>query len=206
MKKQILKTSVLAAVLLSMGMGMAHASTGGATLNVTATLGAATCELDVKGGGVTGNNGAYQLDIGKVNTTDISVLNPSTTPPSAKNIEVNLVKCGPQYGATTANKFTPNAAIEMNVFGQTIDADKKIFNANSAADAGVAVYDHAGKAVKSGDKIQLTTTNEIDLSKPLALTQGEGMAAFKVGLVSKSSTLPKAQEVIAPVTFQVVYK
>ncbi|MCW7760722.1 fimbrial protein [Photorhabdus luminescens] len=203
MKKQILKTSVLAAVLLSMGMGMAHASTGGATVNVMATIGAATCELDVKGGGITGNNGAYQLDMGKFNTTDISVLS-SSAPPSAKDIKVNLVKCGSQYGTTTANKFTPNAAIEMNVFGQTIDTEKKIFNANSTADAGVAVYDHTGKAVQNGEKVKLTDTNEIDLSQ--SLIQGKGMAAFKVGLVSKSSTPPKAQEVIAPVTFQVVYK
>ncbi|MCT8344299.1 hypothetical protein LG003_15985 [Photorhabdus kleinii] len=197
MKKQILKTSVLAAVLLS--MGMAHASSG-TTVNVMATIGQATCELNVEGD-VTGSNGSYQLDMGNVKSLDVKTLQPSA-PTSAKNIEVKLVKCGSQYGNTASNKFTPSAAIEMNVFGQTIDTAKKIFNANSAATAGVAVY-HNGTAITSGEKINLTGTKEIDFAK--ALTEGEGMAAFKVALASKSGAAA-SQEVIAPVTFQVVYK
>ncbi|NHB62382.1 fimbrial protein [Photorhabdus sp. RW14-46] len=199
MKKQMMKTSVLAAVLLSMGMGMAHAS-GGATVNVMATIGAATCELDVKGD-ATGTKGSYQLDMGRFGAADVQTLQPAA-PLSAKNIEVKLVKCGPQYGSTTGNKFKPTAAIEMNVFGQTIDTGKKIFNANPGATAGVAVY-HKSNAIASGDKINLTDDKEIDFSQPL--TEGKGMAAFKVALVSKSG-VPAAQEVIAPVTFQVVYK
>ncbi|RAX01509.1 MULTISPECIES: hypothetical protein [unclassified Photorhabdus] len=86
MKKQILKTSVLAAVLLS--MGMAHAS-GGTTVNVMATIGQATCELNVEGD-VTGSNGSYQLDMGNVKSLDVKTLQPSA-PTSAKNIEVKLV-------------------------------------------------------------------------------------------------------------------
>ncbi|MER2470820.1 fimbrial protein [Photorhabdus laumondii] len=199
MKKQILKTSVLAAVLLSMGMGMAHAS-GGATVNVMATIGNATCELDVKGD-ATGAKGTYQLDMGKFDSADVQTLQASA-PLSAKNIEVQLVKCGSQYGDTVGKAFTPNAEIQMNVFGQTIDTEKKIFNANSDATAGVAVY-HKGAPIVSGTSVQLTDTSKITLGGPLS--EGKGMAAFKVALASKSS-IPAAQEVIAPVTFQVVYK
>ncbi|OCA56140.1 hypothetical protein [Photorhabdus namnaonensis] len=41
---------------------------------------------------------------------------------------------------------------------------------------------------------------------PTSPKDEKGMKKFKMALVSKSSTVPAAQEVIAPVTFQVVYE
>ncbi|TNH45443.1 fimbrial protein [Photorhabdus luminescens] len=202
MKKQILKTSVLAAVLLSMGMGMAHASTGGATVNVMATLGAATCELDVSGTGISGSKGAYALDMGMISPVNVST-NIATANSSGKELAVKLANCSNKMGSTgTGNKFTPKKDIKVQILGQTLTSNNQLFNANANADVGVAVYDGAN-AITKGTPITIADTTEFDPASP---TDGKGMKKFKVALVSKSSNLPAAQEVIAPVTFQIVYQ
>ncbi|MCW7547629.1 hypothetical protein OO184_06700 [Photorhabdus sp. APURE] len=204
MKKQILKTSVLAAVLLSMGMGMAHASTGGATVNVMATIGAATCELDVSGTGISGSKGAYALDMGMISPTNVST-NISTANSSGKEKElaVKLANCSNKMGSTgVGNKFTPKKDIKVQILGQTLENKDNLFNANAKADVGVAVYDGAN-AITKGTPITIADTTEFDPASP---TDGKGMKKFKVALVSKSSNLPEVQEVIAPVTFQIVYQ
>ncbi|WP_113024672.1 hypothetical protein [Photorhabdus laumondii] len=88
MKKQMMKTSILAAVLLSMGMGMAHASDG-ATVNVMASIDATTRDLNIEGMGIAGSKGAYTLDIGTARTSDISA-DINSTHSSGKELEVKL--------------------------------------------------------------------------------------------------------------------
>ncbi|EYU14993.1 fimbrial protein [Photorhabdus aegyptia] len=204
MKKQMMKTSVLAAVLLSMGMGMAHAS-GGATVNVLATIGASTCDLNVTGTDIAGNNGSYTLDMGTVTQSNIGT-DIATAHSLGKDLEVKLANCSNKMGnVTNSTKFTPSQDIQVQVLGQTLTGNDKIFNANAKADVGVAVYDTTNNAMTKATPIIIAAdAKEFDPASP---TDGEGMKKFKVALVSKSkTTVPAAQEVIAPVTFQVVYK
>ncbi|MFD0707331.1 hypothetical protein C6H64_10660 [Photorhabdus luminescens] len=66
----------------------------------------------------------------------------------------------------------------------------------------MAVYD-GNTAVTKAAPIVIADTTEFE---PVSPRDGKGMKKFKMALVSKSSAVPAAQEVIAPVTFQVVYK
>ncbi|EYU16002.1 hypothetical protein [Photorhabdus aegyptia] len=101
MKKQMMKTSILAAVLLSMGMGMAHASDG-ATVNVMASIGASTPDLNVEGTGIVGSKGAYTLDMGTVKTSDIGT-DIAAAHSSGKELEVKLANCSSKMGKTISN-------------------------------------------------------------------------------------------------------
>ncbi|MBS9435217.1 fimbrial protein [Photorhabdus hainanensis] len=201
MKKQMMKTSVLAAVLLSMGMGMAHAS-GGATVNVMASIGATTCDLNVTGTGIAGSNGSYTLDMGTVKTSDIGT-DIVAAHSLGKELEVKLANCSSKMGTAKSGKFTPSQNIQVHVLGQTLDGSNRLFNANAKADVGVAVYDNKNAVIDKATPIVIADTTEFDPASP---KDGKGMKKFKVALVSKSSAVPAAQEVIAPVTFQVVYK
>ncbi|QXF34898.1 hypothetical protein CE143_18325 [Photorhabdus luminescens] len=101
MKKQMMKTSILAAVLLSMGIGMAHASDG-ATVNVMASIGASTPDLNVEGTGIVGSKSAYTLDMGTVRTSDISA-DINSAHSSGKELEVKLANCSSKMGKTISN-------------------------------------------------------------------------------------------------------
>ncbi|EYU16001.1 hypothetical protein CE143_18330 [Photorhabdus luminescens] len=64
------------------------------------------------------------------------------------------------------------------------------------------MYD-GNTAVTKAAPIVIADTTEFEPTSP---KDGKGMKKCKMALVSKSSAVPAAQEVIAPVTFQVVYK
>ncbi|MFD0707332.1 hypothetical protein [Photorhabdus akhurstii] len=98
MKKQMMKTSILAAVLLSMGIGMAHASDG-ATVNVMASIGAST---PVEGTSIVGSKGAYTLDMGTVRTSDISA-DINNAHSSGKELEVKLTNRSSKMGKTISS-------------------------------------------------------------------------------------------------------
>ncbi|MER2474481.1 hypothetical protein [Photorhabdus laumondii] len=104
MKKQMMKTGILAAVLLSMGIGMAHASDG-ATVNVMASIGASTPDLNVEGTGIVGSKGAYTLDMGTVRTSDTSDISAdiNSAHSSGKELEVKLANCSSKMGKTISN-------------------------------------------------------------------------------------------------------
>ncbi|WP_387464749.1 fimbrial protein [Photorhabdus sp. RM323S] len=187
MKKQIMKTSVLAAVLLS--MGMAHATGGAVTgetvegntilLNVNAVITAPTCSfsLDSDGANIT-NNG--RLGLGSHSFSDVPS---SINLEEAKDLTVTLADCNGKTAQLAIGGTNPNNE-KAKFIGQTGDT--------------VAVQVFDGSVAMSTDapiSISVPTDAKTTIKKTL-----------KVGLIKAGSAAVGAGSVLVPLTFNLTYQ
>ncbi|MCA6220421.1 fimbrial protein [Photorhabdus antumapuensis] len=186
MKKQILKTSVLAAVLLSMGMGMAHAvDLASSQVTVTGKVAASTCVLNLE---ANGKKITDTLNLGQANKTDF-VTNDELVKP--QDLTVSLTSCsGDQFN--TSNQYAAGA--QLKISGSNVDSNK-YFGLKDGVAVGIK---NADKFVENGNGLDFVNANTADAAlKPLVL---------KVGLVAKDKDAVGAATVNAPLTFTLVSK
>ncbi|WP_323838905.1 fimbrial protein [Photorhabdus africana] len=189
MKKQMMKTSVLAAVLLSMGMGMAHAATGDvlghSTVVVNGSVGAATCEVKIDKG--------PEIKLGSVIASDFKTKDTLIAPQDLKVSLTNCTKITDSNGKVTSN-------VDLQIVGPNTQDGNKYFGLSSLKVGHVAV----GIAEKSSAITLLENGHKIPfagISDALATKNKE----FTVGLVAKDpTTLEAGMDISAPLTFQLI--
>ncbi|MCK3667677.1 fimbrial protein [Photorhabdus noenieputensis] len=180
-----MKTSVLAAVLLSMGMGMAHAADIGdsASVVVSGSIGAPTCALDIDKPGI---------KLGSVSSANFVANNALVSP---QNFTVSLTGCAAEVDL--AGNMKRN--VDLKIMGTNTADGKKYFGKGGAAAGSIAV----GLEVKgtpglleTDAKVQLA-----DLGDPFVGAKKD----FTVGLVAKDiSKVKTGESVSVPLTFQLV--
>ncbi|PQQ29043.1 hypothetical protein C6H64_13315 [Photorhabdus luminescens] len=191
MKKQMMKTSVLAAVLLS--MGMAHAVSGElfghSTVVVNGSVEATTCEVKIDKGNT--------IDLGKISQKIF------TTAGSGKlvgetDFKVSLTGCGDIINKADS-KLVPN--VDLKIVGPNTKDGAGYFGPTDIEAGNVAVgLMEKGKDVllKGDEKIELANTGD-----ELSAIQKE----FTVGLVAKDPTTVKAgMNISAPLTLQLIQR
>ncbi|MBS9422370.1 fimbrial protein [Photorhabdus caribbeanensis] len=192
MKKQMMKTSVLAAVLLSMGMGMAHAASGDVLANssvvVNAKVGAVSCEMSLSND---------ILDLGMA--TDADFAGKAGKLVKQQPLTVSLKKCDGIIDSKTKRSTT---AAKLVVRGTTIHGENTYFgNLGPDAKAGdVAVGLEDTKV--TGTLLQNETEFDFASDSNLADIKKE----FNVGLVVKDPNQVNAGNISVPLTFQLIQK
>ncbi|MBS9442394.1 fimbrial protein [Photorhabdus heterorhabditis] len=186
MKKQILKTSVLASVLLSMGMGMAHAADIGksANVNVSGSVAAPTCALNID---------KTDINLGTAAKADFIATNTLVKP---QDFTISLTGCDAEINQAD-NKMKRN--VDLKITGtQTLDGDG-YFGDSSAAVGSLAVG-----LVEKSKTVLLANNSKINFADQNTLSTA-ATKTFSVGLVAKNpSAVTAGTSVSAPLTFQLV--
>ncbi|AWK40721.1 hypothetical protein GPY51_08560 [Photorhabdus laumondii subsp. laumondii] len=192
MKKQMMKTSVLAAVLLSMGMGMAHAAAGDVLASnsvvVNGVVGAASCVLNVTDGGAS----TTSIDLGAINQSAIK----SGQLIGTKKIKVELGDCSQVVDSNDNTKLNTGVGLRISGTASTVSAD--YFAAPGDTNNKLAV------AVQNGSKF-LKPNDAVSFTKGALLT--DVMQELDVGMIAKTpSDVTAGMSVSVPLTFQLIEK
>ncbi|OWO82165.1 hypothetical protein B5C26_11275 [Photorhabdus luminescens] len=183
MKKQILKTSVLAAVLLSMGAAHALDIGDSASMVVSGSVGAPTCVLNISNSGIK-LDPALKADF---------VQNDALVKP--QDFTVSLTGCAAEING--AGNMARD--VDLKITGtHTADGDTYFGKAGALAGSlAVGLVEKNQVALlKHNAKIAFANAND-----PFANAKKE----FTVGLVAKDTNAVKAGESVSvPLTFQLV--
>ncbi|MEK9498532.1 fimbrial protein [Photorhabdus sp. P32] len=181
MKKQILKTSVLAAVLLSMGAAHADNIGDSASMVVSGSVGAPTCTVKID---------KPSIELGHAIPGDFVTTGTLVKP---QNFTISLVGCTSEMDTTDKMK--------RNV-------DLKITGPLTAS--GDGYFGTAGTNSLAVGLVEKNETTLLENNKQVALVDKGGALTgvkkeFTVGLVAKDPKSVKAGESVSvPLTFQLV--
>ncbi|MCT8352152.1 MULTISPECIES: fimbrial protein [Photorhabdus] len=195
MKRQILKISVVAALVL--GAASAANAANNAIVNVTGSIVAATCDVTNPG-----SNGA--VDTGNHKKTDF--VKPADNKFPGIEIEKYIVQSERHFTIGLANCDADNkeaGKVKLYVTGNTLNQSEYLFNNVKSEQSGIVLTYPEGnevKPVKSGSIISMIVPNDT-----------AGKADFNkshvdfTAYIASNKDAPKEQLIDAPITFSYAY-
>lgn len=200
MMKPMMKVTAVAALVLA-GANMPSAiAAQDATVNIIGSIAAVSCDI-----GANGNASTTQVAVGNFKPADFEAGTAAFTgffvPKDAaaeKQFTVNLSNC--------TGTVADTGVLSLQLQGNTIGANTKIFNQNSAATAG-AIVRYMGDAGTVTTNTMLGNGDKVAVKTYATAIAGDanGTVAYFGTTLAATSLNPTAQNITAPVTFSIAY-